>query len=131
MKRTAINPWPWSVERGFNQAELLEGHTRELIMSGQTAMSADGVPQHEGDMGAQILMAFENIEQLLADAGMQVSNIVKLNIYVTDVNAFFEHAGPMYERLAAADIKPPGTLLEISRLAFPELLVELEATAVA
>ena len=131
MNRTAVNPWPWSVERGFNQAELVEGRTRELVMSGQTAMSADGVPQHAGDMGAQILMAFDNIEQLLTDAGMQVSNIVKLNIYTTDVNAFFEHAAPMYERLAAAGIKPTSTLLEISRLAFPELLVELEATAVA
>ncbi len=131
MNRTAVNPWPWSVERGFNQAELIEGHARELIMSGQTAMSADGVPQHEGDMRAQIVMALDNIEQLLSDAGMELSDVVRLNIYTTDVNAFFEHAAPMYERLAAAGIKPASTLLEISRLAFPELLVELEATAVS
>ena len=131
MNRTAINPWPWSVQRGFNQAELVEGHTRELIMSGQCAMSADGAPQHAGDMRAQIVMAMDNIEQLLSDAGMQLRDVVRLNIYTTDVNAFFEHCPPMYERLAAAGITPTSTLLEISRLAFPELLVELEATAVA
>ena len=131
MDRTAVNPWPWSVERGFNQAELIQGHTRELIMSGQTAMSADGQPQHAGDMGAQILMAMDNIEQLLNDADMQLSDVVRLNIYTTDTAAFFEHCGPMYQRLAAAGIKPVSTLLEISALAFPELLVEVEATAYA
>lgn len=131
MNRTAVNPWPWSVERGFNQAELIEGRSKELIMSGQTAMSADGVPQHAGDMRAQITMALDNIEEVLAGAGMQLGDIVRLNIYTTDVNAFFEHCGPMYERLAAAGIAPAGTLLEISRLAFPELLVELEPTAMA
>ena len=131
MDRTAVNPWPWSVERGFNQAELIGGHTRELIMSGQCAMSADGQPQHPGDMGAQIVMAMDNIEELLSDAGMQLKDVVRLNIYTTDVDLFFAECGSMYERLAAAGIKPASTLLEISRLAFPELLVELEATAVS
>jgi enamine deaminase RidA (YjgF/YER057c/UK114 family) len=131
MDRTAVNPWPWSVERGFNQAELLRGHTRELIMSGQCAMSADGLPQHPGDMRAQIIMAMDNIERLLGDAGMALQDVVRLNIYTTDVDLFFAHCGPMYERLAAAGIKPASTLLEITRLAFPDLLVELEATAVS
>lgn len=131
MDRRPVNPWPWSVERGFNQAELIQGHTRELIMSGQCAMSADGQPQHAGDMGAQIVMAMDNIEQLLSDADMQLSDVVRLNIYTTDIGAFFEHSAPLYERLAAAGIKPASTLLGISGLAFPELLVELEATAVA
>ena len=53
---------------GFNQGEVIEGHTRQLILAGQTAMSADGQPQHAGDMGAQISMALDNIEAVLEGA---------------------------------------------------------------
>jgi len=131
MKRTPVNPWPWSLEMGFNQGEVVEGHTRQLILAGQTAMSADGQPQHAGDMAAQISMALDNVEAVLEGAGMTLSNVVRLNIYTTDVDAFFESYGPAAERLGAAGVLPPGTLLGVSRLAFPELMVELEATAVA
>ena len=131
MKRTPVNPWPWSLEMGFNQGEVVEGHTRQLILAGQTAMSADGQPQHAGDMGAQISMALDNVEAVLEGAGMTLSNVVRLNIYTTDVDAFFAEYGPAAERLGAAGVLPPGTLLGVSRLAFPELMVELEATAVA
>jgi len=114
---------------GFNQAEIVKGKTRELICAGQTAMSAEGVPQHAGDMGAQVSMALDNLEAVLEGAGMTLANVVRLNIYTTDVDAFFGAMGAMSERLAAAGVRPPGTLLGISRLAFPELMVELEATA--
>ena len=131
MKRTPVNPWSWSLDMGFNQGEVVEGHTRQLILAGQTAMSADGQPQHAGDMGAQISMALDNVEAVLEGAGMTLSNVVRLNIYTTDVDAFFAEYGPAAERLGAAGVLPPGTLLGVSRLAFPELMVELEATAVA
>lgn len=128
--RTAINPWPWSVQMGFNQAEIVEGKSRELLCSGQSAMSADGTPQHAGDMGAQVGMSLDNLEAVLHAAGMTLSNVVRLNIYTTDVDAFFEVYGLLAERLGGAGTAPPGCLLGVSRLAFPELMVELEATAV-
>ena len=131
MKRSAINPWSWSVELGYNQAELIEGHTRALYLAGQTAMSADGQPQHAGDMAAQIGLSLDNMEAILAEAGMDLSNIVRLNIYTTDVDAVFENYGIIAERLGAAGVAPPGSLLGVTRLAFPELLIELEATAAA
>ena len=130
VSRTPVNPWPWSVEMGFNQGEIVVGKSRELVCSGQTAMSAEGVPQHEGDMAAQVSLALDNLEAVLAGAGMTLANVVRLNIYTTDVDAFFEAMGSFTPRLAAAGVRPPGTLLGVSRLAFPELLVELEATAV-
>ena len=130
IQRTAVNPWPWSVEMGFNQGEVVEGHRRVLFCAGQTAMSADGQPQHAGDMGAQLAMAVDNLEAVLAGAGMGLANIVRLNIYTTDVDGFFASYGAMAERLGAAGVTPPGTLLGITRLAFPELMVEIEATAV-
>ncbi len=131
MNRTAVNPWPWSLEMGFNQGEVVEGHTRELFLAGQTAMSGDGQPQHAGDMGAQLAMALDNIEAVLQGAGMALTNIVRLNIYTTDVDALSENQGVFAERLGAVGVTPPGTLLGVARLAFPELMVELEATAVA
>jgi enamine deaminase RidA (YjgF/YER057c/UK114 family) len=130
IQRKAVNPWPWSVQMGFNQGEVVEGHRRVLFCAGQTAMSADGQPQHAGDMGAQVAMAVDNLEAVLAAAGMGLANIVRLNIYTTDVDGFFESYGAMAERLGAVGVAPPGTLLGITRLAFPELMVEIEATAV-
>lgn len=131
VSRTPVNPWPWSVGMGFNQAEIVEGKTRELVCSGQTAMSADGTPQHPGDMSAQLALALDNLEAVLKEADMTLADVVRLNIYTTDVDAFFASYGAMAERLAAAGVRPPGTLLGVSRLAFPELMVELEATAAA
>jgi enamine deaminase RidA (YjgF/YER057c/UK114 family) len=126
-----VSPWPWSIELGFNQGEIVEGHVRELICAGQTAMSADGVPQHAGDMAAQVRLALDNLEAVLGQAAMSLANVVRLNIYTTDVDAFFEAMPVLGERLGAAGVAPPGTLLGVVRLAFPELMVELEATAVS
>ena len=130
MQRTAVNPWSWSVAMGFNQAEIVQGAERVLFCAGQTSVDADGTPQHAGDMEAQIGLALDNLEAVLAGAGMSLANVVRLNIYTTDVDAFFASYGAAAERLAAAGVAPPGTLLGISRLAFPGLMVELEATAV-
>jgi hypothetical protein len=52
MQRTAVNPWQWSVEMGFNQGEVVTGGARTLYLAGQTSMSAEGQPQHPGDMAA-------------------------------------------------------------------------------
>jgi enamine deaminase RidA (YjgF/YER057c/UK114 family) len=116
---------------GFNQAELVEGAGRILFCSGQTAVDADGAPQHAGDMAAQIGLALDNVEAVLREAGMGLANLVRLNIFTTDVDAFLGAYGVLGERTGAAGVAPPGTLLGVTRLAFPELMVELEGTAVA
>jgi len=131
VERRAVNPWQWSVAMGFNQGELVEGHTRQVFLAGQTAVSAEGEPQHPGDMAAQIGLALDNVEAVLAGAGMTLANVVRMNIYTTDVDAFLAQYGVAAERLAAAGVAPASTLLGVARLAFPELMVELEATAVA
>lgn len=56
MERTVVNPWEWSQAMGYNQGEVVSGHTRTLYCSGQTAMGSDGKPQHAGDMAAQVAM---------------------------------------------------------------------------
>jgi enamine deaminase RidA (YjgF/YER057c/UK114 family) len=131
MKRTAVNPWEWSLQFGFNQGEVVEGQTRVLVCAGQTAVDGDGTPQHSGDMAAQIALALDNLEAVLAEAGMTLANVVRLNIYTTDVDALLQHVAVLGERTGAAGVMPPGCLIGVARLAFPDLMVEFEATAMA
>lgn len=131
IERTAVNPVTWSQELGFHQGELVSGHTRTLYCSGQTATSADGAPQHAGDMGAQVGLSLDNLEAVLGHAGLSLSDVVRLNVFTTDVDLLLQHYGVLAARLAAAGVAPATTLLGVTRLAVPGLLVELEGTAVA
>ncbi len=131
LERTAVNPVTWSVELGFNQGELVAGHTRTLYCSGQTAMSRNGEPEHDGDMAAQLALSLDNLEAVLREAGMSVADLVRLNVYTTDVDLLFRHYGVLASRLAAAGIAPATTMLEVTRLAVRGQMVELEGTAVA
>ncbi|MEU3010802.1 RidA family protein [Nocardia asteroides] len=131
MQRTAVNPVTWSVEMGFNQGELVSGQTRTLYCSGQTAMTEDGKPAHEGDMAAQVALSLDNLEAVLAAADMSLADLVRLNVYTTDVDLLFQHYGVLAARLGAAGVAPATTMLGVTRLAVPGQLIELEGTAVA
>ncbi|MFI7245926.1 RidA family protein [Streptomyces qinglanensis] len=131
MERNAVNPVPWSVEMGFNQGEVVSGHSRTLYISGQTAMNREGRPEHDGDMAAQLALAADNMEAVLAEAGMTLSDLVRLNVYTTDVDLLFQHYGVLAGRLGAAGVAPTSTMLGVTRLAIPGQMVELEGTAVA
>ncbi|MFE5330090.1 RidA family protein [Embleya sp. NPDC056575] len=131
MERTAVNPVTWSTELGFNQGEVVSGHTRTLYCSGQTAMSAEGRPEHDGDMAAQLALTLDNLEAVLGEAGMSLANLIRLNVYTTDVDLLFRHYGVLASRLGAAGVAPTTTMLGVTRLAIPSLMVELEGTAVA
>ncbi|MFF0866327.1 RidA family protein [Nonomuraea sp. NPDC003560] len=131
MERTAINPVTWSVEMGFNQGELVSGQTRTLYCSGQTAMGDDGTPRHGGDLAAQLALSLDNLEAVLGKAGMSLTDLVRLNVYTTDVDLLFQHYGVLAARLGAAGAAPATTMLGVTRLAMPTLMVELEGTAVA
>ena len=129
MERTAVNPWSWSVKLGFDQAQLVEGDRRELICSGQDAVDADGNPQHPGDMAAQLGLALDNLEAVLAGADMTLADVVRLNIYTTDVDTLFQHFTVLTERFAGTGERFASTVLGVARLPAPQLLVMLEATA--
>ncbi|MFD5828728.1 RidA family protein [Lentzea sp. NPDC060358] len=131
MERRAVNPWAWSGELGFTQGEVVSGQGRTVYCAGQAATDAGGRPVHEGDVAAQLELSLANLEAVLAGAGMTLANVVRLNVYTTDVDGLFEHYGVLAGRLGAAGVSSVMTLLGVRRLAFPSLLVELEATAVA
>ena len=67
MKRIPVNPWSWSLNVGYNQAEILEGASRQLICAGQTAVDAEGKPRHPGDMRNQITLALDNLDRAIGD----------------------------------------------------------------
>lgn len=130
MDKQAANPWKWQDQFGFVQANLVSGE-RVLYCSGQTSVDENSVPVHAGDMAAEVAQAFNNAEEVLKEADMGLHNIVKINVYTTDVDAFFQGYGVVVERMAKASARFASTLLGVQRLAFPELMVELEITAVA
>jgi enamine deaminase RidA (YjgF/YER057c/UK114 family) len=115
---------------GFDQAQLIEGHRRQLVCSGQDAVDADGNPQHPGDMGAQLEMALDNLEGVLSAADMTFANVVRLNVYTTDFDEFVKYWGHLKDRFGGSDDRFTTSLLGVTRLFTPQLLVLLEATAV-
>jgi enamine deaminase RidA (YjgF/YER057c/UK114 family) len=131
VERQTINPWTWQDQFGFVQANTVTGVERTVYCSGQTSMDAEGNPVHEGDMRAQLAQALDNLEAVLRESDCELSDVVRLNYYATDVDGFFAAQDVLVARLSEAGCRPASTLLEVSRLALPPLLVELEATAVA
>lgn len=127
MDRKDINPWEWSKARGFSQATEVTGGERVLICSGQTAIGPDGVPPTTSDMGEQVRASFANLATVLDAAGMTMADVVKLTVFTTDVDAL------RAEYPTAADVLAPNlpalTLIGVVRLAYPELMVEIEAIA--
>ena len=130
MERTSINPWTWSTKLGFDQAELIEGHRRQLVCSGQDAVDADGNPQHPDDMAKQLELSLDNLEAVLAGADMTLGNVVRLTAYTTDVDELFKNWTSLAGRFNDSNGGFATSVLGVSRLAAPQLLVLLEATAV-
>lgn len=129
MKRTPINPWPWSLKLGYHQAEILEETKRQLICAGQTAVDAEGNPQHPGDMRKQIALTLDNLEAVLNAANMGLANIIRIAIYTTDVDDALKHFDVLGARFGPVNASPPMTMLGVTRLAIPGLMFEIEATA--
>jgi enamine deaminase RidA (YjgF/YER057c/UK114 family) len=127
--RVPINPWSWSIKLGFDQAQLIEGHRRLLVCSGQDAVDADGNPQHPGDMAAQLELALDNLEAVLASADMTLANVVRLNVYTTDLDEYLKHSARLDDRFGRSEGRFATSLLGVAQLP-AQLLVMLEATAV-
>jgi len=131
MERREINPTDWLLGFNVNHGVEVTGTERVLYLSGQTSTDADGAPLHPGDIVAQSGMAWSNLKDALAAAGMDPTNIVRLNMYTTDVPGFMGAAGDIVPIFAGDGCKPVSTLLGVAALFDPEIMIELEATAVA
>lgn len=129
MQKVSVNPWSWSKPLGYDQAVLVTSATRQLICAGQTAVDGNGAPQHPGDMRAQLGLALDNLEAVLAAGGMGLAQLVRIGVFATDVDALLPHMDVLGRRLGAAGVAPAMTLVGVTRMALPPLMVELEAVA--
>ena len=131
METRAINPWRWQDRAGFSQAIEVRGGQRVVYCAGQTSVDSEGNPMYAGDITKQVNQALDNLESVLREAGLTLANVVRLNYYTTDMDAFFSAAPVLGKRLGAARCKPSSTLLAVAGLFHPDIMLEIEATAVA
>ena len=127
MERTNVNPWEWSKAFGFSQAVNLSNTAQVLLCSGQTAIGDDGAPPSISDMAEQVEAALRNLTTVLETNGMTMGDVVKLTVFTTDVDELLGAYGSATKFLG--DNLPAMTLIGVARLAYPELKVEIEATA--
>ena len=130
MERRIINPWNWQAEQGWSWAIETSGAQRVLYCAGQVSMDGEGELLHVGDMRAQINQALDNLEIVLSKAGYHLSDVVRIDYYTTNADLLMANWDAIKNRLVTAGCRAGGVLLGVSRLAFPELLIEIEATAV-
>ena len=128
MEKRIINPWQWQDQLSYVQAVEVKQPVGTLYVSGQAAVHADGQSSTD-DMKTQLLLAIQNLEQVISEAGYECRNIVRLTIYTTSHEEFWPNFPIFQNWIAKHGIKQATTLMEVKSLN-ETLKVELEATAV-
>ncbi|MFC6011094.1 RidA family protein [Nocardia lasii] len=128
-----VNPAGLPAPEVYRQLSIATG-TRLVFLAGQVARDADGNPVGAGDFAAQVEQAYLNIGTALAGIGGSFDDVAKLTIYVVDWGPEkYPLLGEGVARAAAklgVDPVKPITLIGVAALGEPDLLVEVEATAV-
>jgi enamine deaminase RidA (YjgF/YER057c/UK114 family) len=115
---------PWETKVGYSRAVRV-GNVIEV--SGTTAV-LNGEVQHKGDMYRQTQFVLALIEKALEEAGADLHDVVRTRMYVTDISRW-EEAGKAHGEFFV-HIRPATTMVEVSKLIDPEILIEIEATAI-
>ncbi|MEJ5020978.1 RidA family protein [Ochrobactrum vermis] len=131
METREINPWNWQAGFGFAHGKELKSANRLLMLSGQCATDANGVPQYKDDMAAQLRLAVANLGEVLRQADMDYSNVTGIRVYTTDMDATLANWESLIAPFSAAENTPASTLVGVTRLFSLDLLVEVEAMACA
>lgn len=117
---------PWENEYGYAQAVKV-GDT--IYVSGQVSHDDKGNIVGRGDMETQMRQAYENIQKLLTQYGATLKNVVDEVLFVTDMDAAFAAAVKCRQEIFSGAPVVASTIIQIQRLAFPELMIEIKCVA--
>lgn len=131
MSKTIINPSGLPAPRGFNHGLLTSGG-RLLFLAGQDASDGEGNIVVPGDVVAQCQQVLRNLHAVVHEAGGQMTDIVKLNVYVTSRDAYVSQLKPLGKlfRDYFGGYYPAMALFEVTALFQPDALIEMEGFAV-
>ncbi len=113
---------------GYSQGVKVTGAGTILFLAGQVAYDRDGGVRHRGDFKGQAREVFAAIRALVEAGGGALANVVKINTYVTDARYRPEFRAIREEFFGAKG--PASTMVEVSALAHPDYLIEVEAIAI-
>ena len=133
IKREKIQPQGLHIamragHQAYTHVVTVSGTGKMIFVAGQLARDANGNCVGKGDMRAQIQQVGENIKACLEAAGATLADIVKTNTFVTNYEEFSKHGDMRLRYFGPAT--PTSTTVQISRLADPDAMVEIEAVAV-